>query len=177
MKRVAIIGSSLIIFLVAIIIVFFLLFPRKYIDEIDKYSTRYNLSNYMVASIINIESGYDLMAHSSADAMGLMQLKLTTAMDMARGTGIDIDNVTIYDKDINIMLGCKYMSYLLDMFDGNETNALASYNWGLTNVKEWIASGNRDESGTIENIPVRETREYLKKYKLNRFVYKNIYRL
>lgn len=177
MKRVVIISSGLIIFFATIIIVFFLLFPRKYIDEINKYSAKYNLPSYMVASIINIESGYDAMAHSNADAMGLMQLKLTTAMDMARGTGIDVDSVSIYDKDINIMLGCKYMSYLLDVFDGNETNALASYNWGLTNVKGWIASGNRDEGGTIENIPVRETREYLKKYKLNRFVYKNIYRL
>ncbi|MBE5738224.1 MAG: lytic transglycosylase domain-containing protein [Clostridiales bacterium] len=176
MKRVMCIIIFFVFVIIGIILLFLFLFPKKFVDEISKYSREFNLNDYMVASVINIESRYDSSAISSAGAMGLMQLKMTTALDMANILGIEIDEKLVYDVDINIRLGTKYLSYLLDMFDGNETNALASYNWGLQNVKDWMAEGNIDESGTIINIPVKETNNYLKKYKVNRFVYKNIYR-
>ena len=63
------------------------------------------------------------------------------------------------------------------MFEGNIVNTLCSYNWGLNNVKKWLNDGNFDEDGTITNIPVKVTRGYIKKYKVNSFVYKNIYRV
>lgn len=157
------------------ITIFFAFFPKKYFDKADKYAKECNLPTYMVLSIINIESRFKPSAHSSAGAMGLMQLKLSTAMDMANLLGITVDEVSFFDEDTNIRLGAKYMSYLLEMFEGNETNALASYNWGLQNVKDWMSAGNVDTSGTITNVPVKETKIYLKKYRLNRWVYKNIY--
>ena len=68
------------------------------------------------------------------------------------------------------------MKYILDYYDGNVINALASYNWGLNNVNNWLGKGNLDENGTIANIPVEETKNYIKKYNSNKFVYKNIYK-
>lgn len=177
MKRFLIITIILGIIFVGLFITFFTLFPMKYTAEIKRYASKYGLPAYLVASVINVESGYRVDARSQADAMGLMQLKLSTAKDMARGTDIVVDESNIYDKDINIELGSKYIAYLLDMFDGNEINALASYNWGLQNVKDWIAGGNVDENGTIKNIPVRETKMYLKKYNVCKYVYRDIYRL
>lgn len=177
MKKLWIIIGVAICSLACLVAIIFLRFPKKYFGIIEKYAIENNLPSYMVASVINIESGYNAVARSKADARGLMQLKLSTAIDMAKYLHVDVDSVSIYDVDLNIRLGSKYLSYLLDMFDGNTTNALASYNWGLQNVKDWIAKGNVTESGTITNIPVKETRNYLKKYRLNRFVYKNLYGL
>ena len=162
---------------VGLFITFFLLFPIKYTAEIKRYASTYGLPSYLVASVINVESGYRVDARSYANAMGLMQLKLSTAEDMARGTDIVVGENTIYDKDINIELGSKYIAYLLDMFNGNEVNALASYNWGLQNVKDWISKGNVNESGTITNIPIRETKMYLKKIKVCKYIYRDIYGL
>lgn len=159
------------------ITMFFVLFPKKYVDMVEKYAKENNLPTYMVLSIINIESRFKEYACSSAGAMGLMQLKLSTAMDMANLLGVTVDEATIFDSNTNIRLGTKYISYLLEMFDGNETNALASYNWGLQNVKDWMRAGNVDDVGTITNIPVGETRGYLKKYAVSRWVYKYIYRM
>ena len=177
MKRVLIVIGVLIVIVALVALAFISLFPRKYLREIDVYAEKYGLPNYLVASVINIESRYEIFSKSSAEAMGLMQLKLSTAEDMARGTDIIVDESSIFDKDINIELGCKYLQYLLNMFSGSEINALASYNWGLQNVKEWIAGGNIDKFGNITNIPVRETKNYLKKYKVNKFVYRNIYKM
>lgn len=177
MKKIIVAVVILCVLLLGVVVVFLNLFPLRYTDEIKKYASMYGLPPYMVASIINIESGYRVDAKSYADAMGLMQLKLSTAKDMAVGTKIVVDKNNIFDIDINIELGSKYMAYLLDMFEGNEINALASYNWGLQNVKDHIRAGNRDDQGTIINIPVRETKMYIKKYNVCKYIYRDMYGL
>jgi len=87
----------------------------------------------------------------------------------------DFNKEDLYNPDTNIAFGCYYLSYLMDYFGGNIINVLSAYNWGLNNVRNWIKEGNVDENGNIINIPVKETNDYLKKYKINKFFYKNIY--
>lgn len=141
-------------------------------DIISKYSYEYNLSKSLVASVINIESHYDSKAISDAGAIGLMQLMPNTAEEIARKLGVE--DYDLNDVEINIRFGCYYLRYLLDMFDENIINSLCAYNWGLKNVQNWLHEGNLDDSGTITNIPVDETRGYIKKYKFNNIVYSKI---
>ncbi len=165
-----------IIFAIVLIAILFVVFryPTKYKSIIDKYSAEYGVDNSLVASVINIESGYDKNSVSSVGAVGLMQLMPSTAYDVAKRLNLEIEYGDLFDENINIRLGTYYLRYLLDMFDGNEINALSSYNWGLSNVKMWMSYGNINKSGEIENLPVKETENYLKKYKISRFMYKNI---
>ena len=130
----------------------------------------------MVASVINIESSYRKDSVSNAGAIGLMQLLPSTAFDMAARLDMELTEEDLFNEEINIKIGCFYLSYLLEMFDNNITNTLCAYNWGLNNVKNWIIDGNVDESGTIINIPVKETKDYIGKFAVNKFVYKNIYK-
>ena len=81
----------------------------------------------------------------------------------------------LYDAKINVEIGCYYLRYLINYFNGNITHALCGYNCGLRNVRQWIESGNND--GDINKIPVEETRNYIKKYNLNYYIYSNIYNL
>ena len=175
MKKIIWISTGLVGVICLVVILFFAMFPRKYNDLIDKYSQEYNLDKYLIASVINIESGYDSNSVSKAGAIGLMQILPSTAFDIADRIGIEIEENDLFNEEINIQLGSFYLRYLLDLFDGNINNTLSAYNWGLSNVKNWINDGNIDETGTITNIPVRETSNYLKKFKANKFVYKNIY--
>jgi soluble lytic murein transglycosylase len=176
MKKLVILSIIMIGIVIATIIFIVLFFPKKHGDLIETYSSKYGLNKSMVASVINIESGYDSSSVSDAGAMGLMQILPSTANDCASRLKMDIKEEDLYNPDINIEIGCFYLSYLLDMFDGNEVNALCAYNWGLGNVNNWIERGNVDENGTITKIPVLETRNYVKKYKVSNFVYKNIYK-
>ncbi len=106
-----------------------------------------------------------------------MQLLPSTAVDLAnRLKMIDFEVADLFDPSVNIELGAFYLRYLLDMFDDNLTNALCAYNWGLNNVRNWIGLGNVDGSNTITNIPIKETSEYIIKFRLNKFVYKDLYR-
>lgn len=158
------------------IFIFLNLFPKKYEDQITIYAKKYSLKKSMVASVINIESSYKKDSVSDVGAIGLMQLLPTTAFDCANRLGIEIDEDEIFEPEINIELGCYYLSYLLDLFDENIINALCAYNWGLGNVKDWIELGHVDDSGTITEIPVSETKNYIRKYKVNIFVYEELYK-
>ena len=176
MKRSLIIISIFICVVVAVISIVIFLFPRKYLNIINVYAEKYSLSKSMIASVINIESGYDKDCVSNAGAIGLMQLLPSTAFDCANRLDMVITEKDLYNPEININLGCYYLSYLLDMFDGNLENSLSAYNWGLGNVKNWIALGNIDDNGTVTNIPVEETVGYIRKYNASYFVYENFYK-
>jgi len=174
-KFIAISLITIIVLIATIFIAICFLYPLKYKDIIDEYSEEFNLDRYAIYSVINIESNYDKKALSKAGAIGLMQLLPSTAADVANRLNIQ-EEINLYDEKINIRLGCYYLSYLLDMYDNNMTNALCAYNWGLTNVNNWLQLGNKDESGTITNIPVEETKNHIKKFERNYKIYKLIYR-
>lgn len=157
------------------ILLMFAFFPKKYYEEINNLSIKYNLPSSLIASVINIESGYDVNAVSDAGAMGLMQLLPSTAEDCCNRMRISYAEENLFKSSYNMEIGCYYLRYLLDMFSGNIDNVLCAYNWGLGNVKEWIDKGNVSEDGTIINIPIRETRRYLKKYAVSNFVYSRVY--
>ncbi len=175
MKKWVVIGSVSLLLVVGMVLLFFAMFPRKYKEEITKYSNEFNLPTYMVASVINIESGYDKFSTSKVGAKGLMQLLPTTAEDCAMRMGITIQEGDLENEDINIRLGCFYLRYLLDRYDGNIINTLSAYNWGYGNVNDWIDMGNIDANGSVINIPVEETQNYLTKYRLNEWIYKFVY--
>ena len=176
MKKLLIVGFVLIIVSLCSLLIFRGFFPKKYRSDIDIYAKEYNLSSTLVASVINIESGYNESAVSRVGAVGLMQLLPDTAYDCAKRIGISVTYEQLFDKSTNLRLGCFYLRYLLDLFDDNLINALCAYNWGYGNVCNWIELGNVDNEGTITNIPVKETKDYLKKYKVCKFVYGKLYK-
>lgn len=175
MKKTIVISITAILLVTFLIMLVLILFPQKYKEEITLLGQKYSLSPYLIASVINIESGYNPREISPVGAEGLMQIMPTTAEECAHKLKLVLNEGDIFAVDVNMEIGCYYLSYLIKIFDGNITNALCAYNWGLGNTKEWIESGNIDELGNITNIPVQETRNYLKKYNLNKFVYKNLY--
>ena len=84
---------------------------------------RHNVDPALVKAIIMIESGYDPKAVSERGAVGLMQLMPRTA---------DAFGVKdIFDPAHNIDGGVKYLSHLIDHFEGNLPLAVAAYNAGI----------------------------------------------
>ena len=173
MRKIILIVLCVVLIFSTSIFTLLIMFPKKYCDLIIKYSNEFNLDSYIVASVINIESGYDKDAISSMGAVGLMQLLPSTAEEIA--SKITIKDFDLTTPEDNIKMGCYYLSYLLKIFDNNLINSLCAYNWGLSNVKSWLDKGNYDALGTITNIPVKETSDYVKNFKLNSYIYKKIY--
>lgn len=152
------------------------IYPIEYNDYIEDCSIRYGLDKYLICAIIKNESKFKEDAISSSGAIGLMQLMEKTANEIAEKIQIqDFSNEMLYNPKINIELGVKYYTDLLDQFE-NEYIALAAYNAGIGNVSRWIENGVIKKDGSdIENIPFRETNMYIRKIIRDYDIYKKIY--
>ncbi|NDC95523.1 lytic transglycosylase domain-containing protein, partial [bacterium] len=113
----------------------------------------------LVKAVIQVESAGNKDAVSSKGARGLMQLMAGTAKDL----GVDAT-----DPEQNVEGGSRYLRQQLDTF-GDESLALAAYNWGPNNIKSAIAKVKAEgEKPTWDNIKQfvkipKETREYVDK--------------
>lgn len=143
----------------------------------EKYSEENGLDKYLVYAVIKAESNFDPNVKSNADARGLMQLMEETAVERSNVIeNEDIDAYDLYDPETNIKLGTSYLSYLLELYDGNTVLAIIAYNAGLGNVKQWIKDGVIKPDGSdIENIPYKETENYVRKILRDYQMYLKIY--
>ena len=108
-----------------------------------------------------------------------MQIMEETAKDVAQKYNIEIDynnaKQEISNVQNNINIGTKYLSVLLERYQNKEV-ALAAYNAGIGNVDNWIEKGIIKADGSdIENVPYKETNNYVRKILRNYKVYKELY--
>jgi len=111
---------------------------------VQEAAGKYNLDPCLIEAVIKQESAYDANATSCVGAQGLMQLMPETA------EWLGVKNP--YDARENVMGGAKYLSQLMDRFDGDLTKVIASYNAGPTTVAEY---------GGVPPYP--ETQNYVEK--------------
>ena len=149
-----------------------LLYPLKYEAFINKYSTAYNLDSHLVMALISTESGFDKNAVSHKDAKGLMQIRDDTANWCIDKFGI---NESSDEAELNINIGCAYLKYLVDKYNGNTNTALAAYNAGEGNVSKWLRSQSDSNSMVLCTIPFAETENYIKKINSRINIYRFLY--
>lgn len=118
----------------------------NFIPLIRDYSSQYGLDENLVKAIIQVESDFDPTAISPKDCKGLMQLHPDTAKRFGVGD--------VFNPAENIEGGVRYLSYLMDSFEGDLDHVLAAYNAGENAVKRF--------SGIP---PYRETQAYVRKVK------------
>lgn len=156
-----------------------IIYPTKYENFIEFYSKEYNVDKYLVYAIIKAESNFNCEAVSSKDAKGLMQLMDSTAKDILKKNNIDLRDKELEEKllepEFNINLGTRYISMLITKYKNIEL-ALIAYNAGSGNVDNWIQQGIIKEDGSdIENVPYKETNNYVRKIIRDYEIYKKIY--
>jgi len=126
----------------------------RYDNIILTTSERHNVDPALVKAIIMTESSTDTDAVSETGAIGLMQIMPETAKSLG------VKNSAHPEQ--NIEAGTKYLSYLIDEYDGNLEIALAAYNAGTGTVKRY------------NGIPPYEgTRSFIKKV----LAYYNVYKV
>ena len=151
-------------------------YPLKYENHIRAYSDIYDLDPYLVMAVISAESHFDKDAISHKDAKGLMQIKEETAKWCIQHFKLDADSSDIYEPKTNILIGCSYIDYLIDMFEGNVDTAIAAYNAGQGNVKKWLADSRySDDGNSLKEIPFDETKKYVKKVRHREEIYRDLY--
>jgi soluble lytic murein transglycosylase len=82
----------------------------------------------------------------------------------------------LLDPETNIRFGTWYLASLREEFDDNEVLMLAAYNAGRGNVKSWMKAYNWTmDFNDIEQIPYKETREYVAKVLKSKQQYRKLY--
>ncbi len=103
---------------------FQLRFPNfsETIKTVYKKSSEYGFNPYLVMAMIQVESGFNPNAVSTAGACGLMQVNYAVWKDE-----LNIDYENIFDKEYNIDLGLKILKHYYDKANGNIFIALSRY--------------------------------------------------
>ena len=129
------------------------------------YSARFNVSNdlagliYDVAAqegidpelgfrVVYAESRFNPRAVSSAGALGLAQLMPETA----RIFNPDLDREDLFDSEINLRIGFRYLRTMLDRYDGDLSLALLAYNRGPARLQALLEGGLDPRNGYASSV-------------------------
>lgn len=151
--------------------------PREYAEYVEKYADEYQLEQSLVYAVIFCESHFQADAVSQAGAAGLMQVTGETGRWAAGQMGMNPDTVDLKDPETNIRLGCWYLKWLDEKFNGVRETGLAAYNAGHGNVAKWLADGEKSKDGlNLDEIPFGETKSYVRRVQLMEKLYRIAYR-
>ena len=117
-----------------------------YGTTIDETARTHGVDGLLLAALVEAESSFLPNAVSPVGAVGLTQVMPSTAEWLGTTRG------KLKDPGANLDVGAKYLSRLLNRFDGDLELALAAYNAGPTNVLRY---------GGVP--PFNETQRYVKK--------------
>ena len=123
-------------------------FPSTYDTIINEASEKYSVPKDLIKAVIKQESNYMPNAISSKGAIGLMQIMPSTGALL----GIE-DEELLKDPYVNIMTGTKYLSQMLNRYDGRLDLSLSAYNAGPNLVDRLQRIPNIDETKNyVKNI-------------------------
>jgi soluble lytic murein transglycosylase len=152
-------------------------YPPAFRDTVRRWATPAGVPVDLVQALMREESALDPRALSPAGAVGLTQLMLPTAQEVARQLRLGkVTKTSLTDPSLNIRLGSRYLGDLVRRFDGSVALALAAYNAGAGAVSRWMESRRGLELDEfVEEIPVEETRGYVKRVLRSYAAYRLLY--
>ena len=150
--------------------------PSEYAQYVSRYSSEYGVPEELIWAVIKTESNFKASAVSGVGAVGLMQLMPDTFNEITHSRLNErLDAGMRYDPETNIRYGTYYLSYLYARY-GSWSTALAAYNAGLGKVDVWLENKDYSNNGsTLNHIPYKETRNYVKKVQKALEMYEKLY--
>jgi soluble lytic murein transglycosylase len=140
-------------------------YPPAFRAEVEIWAPRAGVPVELVQAIMREESALDPTVVSAAGAVGLTQLMPPTARELARRLRLPPPSAAdLTNPALNIRLGALHLGDLLRRFGGATPLAVAAYNAGDAPVRGWLKTrGNLPVDEFVEEIPLQETRGYVKR--------------
>jgi len=116
-------------------------------DKLFAISTGYKIDPILILAVIKHESRGNPYARGvylsggKSGALGLMQIKYESALEVARSVGVKIDSPKdLFDPEKNLIVGTAYLLRLIAKYK-NLQHALIAYNVGFGILDEKLKSG------------------------------------
>ncbi|MBR1676155.1 MAG: lytic transglycosylase domain-containing protein [Clostridia bacterium] len=159
-KTISVAIIAAVIFLALLLLCKVFVFPKKYSENVCFFADKYGVERNFVYSVIKCESSFKENAVSDSGAVGIMQIMPKTA-DFISENFFDGKDYDLFNVDINIEFGVRYIAYLYEKF-GDKRSVLAAYNAGEGNVKKWLSDKKYSVDGVrIDITPFAETNDYI----------------
>ncbi len=151
-------------------------YPRAFHPLVPDSAKRAGVHWTLVQSIMREESGFSTTIESYANAMGLMQLILSTARAAGNQHKLTVTRRRLQDPAVNIKLGATYLGFLYKVF-GALPLTISGYNAGEGATHRWIKRfGKIPLDEFLERIPYDQTRNYTKRVLSTLLTYSVLYR-
>jgi soluble lytic murein transglycosylase len=152
-------------------------YPPAFRPDVQRWAGPAGVPVELVQALMREESALDPRIVSPAGAVGLTQLMLPTAQSVARSLKLARPSRgDLMNASLNVRLGARYLGGLVRRFDGSVALALAAYNAGPGAVSRWLgARAGLDVDEFVEEIPVEETRGYVKRVLRSYAAYRLLY--
>lgn len=153
------------------------MYPLSYSEIVNREALQNDLEPALVYSVIKAESNFDPDAKSRSGAVGLMQLMPKTFQWLQEDEDSRLGDEKLVQPDVNIAYGCKYLAMLMKQYNCRQT-ALCAYNAGPGRVDKWLSDSSVSPDGVnLDNIPYRETKNYVDAIDENYRQYCELYHL
>lgn len=116
---------------------------RDMAEQIYDAATRYDIEPDMAYGLVFVESTFRERAVSHVGARGLAQVMPRTAQWLDPTVTVR----DLYDPEVNLDLGFKYLRQLIDKYDGDAFKALTAYNRGPGTVDRILRRGGNIDNG------------------------------
>ena len=143
-----------------------LIYPLLYREELLAASAEFEIDPCMLAALVYCESSYQADAVSHVGAIGLMQIMPETGQWLSGKIDLESEYATerLYEPEVNLRLGCWYLDYLYDRYDGQWQEALTAYIAGQGQVDKWLKDPELSADGKhLDVIPGQDVKEYAAK--------------
>jgi soluble lytic murein transglycosylase len=132
-------------------------------EKLYSISIDYKIDPLLILAVIRHESKGDPYAKGmygtgkKSGALGLMQIKYSSALEVARSIGIKIHSPEdLFDPEINLMVGTTYLLRMIAKYK-NLQHALIAYNIGFGSLDGKLKSG--------EDAPTKYYKGVMKEYR------------
>jgi soluble lytic murein transglycosylase-like protein len=134
-------------------------------NAVIRYSTRYQIPADLASAIydvalsegidadvafrlVKVESNFKPRALSEKAAFGYTQIQAATARFYEPGLATE----QLYERDVNLRLGFRFLKDLTRRYGGDYELALVAYNRGPARVEEILLQGGDPSNGYAENV-------------------------
>ncbi len=121
---------------------------RKLAESIYDLALKENIKPDVAFGLVRTESEFKTYATSHVGAIGLTQLMPATARWMRPG----VQTSELRNPEVNLSIGFRYLSELIEKYKGDERLALLAYNRGPGTVDRVLKRGGNPDNGYAEAV-------------------------